>query len=264
MAQLVRGPVEIHDDVDIVSGKVPGGANTSHTIALAHLTSLLAGVPASATRRDYEDAAVHQNLLGRTTFEGRRRTFRYLRELYLLDPQRILFRSLRDLWDEDPRSRPHLGGLSALARDSAFRATADQVLSAPPGAIVTADDLAGAVQDAFPSAYNASSAAKIGRNTASSWTQTGHLAGRTRKTRQPIVPTPVSATFAVLLGFLQGARGQALFDTLWTRFLDATPREIEHLASEASQRGYLELRSAGGVVEVSFRHLLRPLEGESA
>jgi hypothetical protein len=34
------------------------------------------------------------------------------------------------------------------------------------------------------------------------------------------------------------------------------------LAFGASQRGLLELRSAGGVVDVGFRELLRPIEGE--
>jgi hypothetical protein len=254
-------PLPADAGVDILDGDAPGGTNTSHTIAVAHLSSLLAFLPPTSTRRDYEAAAVEQNLLGRATVEGRRRTFRYLRELYLMDPSRILFRALRDLWDEDLESQRLLAGLSALARDSVFRASAKGLLAVAPGTAVAAEDLAGFVTAVFPGAYNDATAAKIGRNTASSWTQTGHLQGRQSKTRQKVEGRPAAATYALLLGHLQGERGQSLCDSLWTRFLDATPREIESLAEAASHRGYLELRSGGGVLEIGFRHLLRPLEG---
>lgn len=252
--------MEQFDDSDIVDGTVAGGANTSHTIALDHLSSLLAAVPPNATRGAYEEAAIEQNILGRNTYEGRRRTFRYLRELYLLQPERILFRALRDLWDEDPEARPQLAGLAALARDSVFRATSHGLLKLPPGSPVNAALLTDFLGESLPHAYNAATAAKVGRNTASSWTQTGHLAGRTSKTRVAVEARPVSIAYAMLLGSLQGQRGQALYDSLWTRFLDATPREAEKVAELSSQRGYLELRSAGGVVEIGFRHLLRPME----
>ncbi|QOD04367.1 hypothetical protein [Pseudarthrobacter sp. BIM B-2242] len=248
------------DDRDIVSGHVPGGTNTSHTIAIGHLTSLLSAVPKASGLADYEMAAVEHNVLGRATTEGRRRTFRYLRELYLLDPNRIMFRAMRDLWDEDEKAQPLLAGLSAMARDSVFRASASGLLAFDEGALVTAEMLTGLVEAAFPHAYNEGTAAKIGRNTASSWTQTGHLHGRASKTRRQVEPRPAALAFALLLGHLQGARGPSLYDTQWTAFFDADVREIEAMAGVAGQRGYIELRSGGGIVEIGFRHLLRPME----
>lgn len=252
--------MERFDDSDIVDGTVAGGANTSHTIALDHLVSLLAAVPATVGRAAYEEAAIEQNILGRSTFEGRRRTFRYLRELYLLEPERVLFRALRDLWDEDPEARPQLAGLAALARDSVFRATSHGLLKLPPGTPVTSSMLTEFLGESLSHGYNADVAAKIGRNTSSSWTQTGHLQGRTSKARVEVEARPVTIAYALLLGSLQGQRGQALYNSMWTRFLDTAPREAELVAERASQRGYLELRSAGGVVEIGFRHLLRPVE----
>lgn len=248
------------DDRDIVGGHVSGGTNTSHTLAIGHLISLLSAVPKASGLADYEIAAVDHNVLGRATAEGRRRTFRYLRELYLLDPNRVMFRAMRDLWDEDERSQPLLAGLSAMARDSVFRASAPGLLALGAGTQVTAEMLTRFVESAFPHAYNEGTAAKIGRNTASSWTQTGHLRGRAKKTRQAVEPRPAALAFALLLGHLQGVRGQSLYDTQWTAFFDADMREIEAMAGVASQRGYIELRSGGGIVEIGFRHLLRPME----
>jgi len=240
----------------------PGGANTSHTIAVELLSSLLAAVPPGATRDSYLQAATEANVLARSTVEGRRRTVRYLRELYMLDTTRTLFRALRDLWDEEEPSRPLIAGLCAYARDSVFRASAGGVLPLAPGSRVSSEDLTRAVVEVFPDVYNEGTAAKIGRNTASSWTQTGHLAGRQNKVRTRVVASPASVTYALLLGHLEGRRGQSLFDTEWTGFLDTSPSEVASMTEAASRRGYLELRSAGGVVEIGFRHLLRPGLGD--
>ncbi|MDP9459006.1 MAG: hypothetical protein M3Q22_01725 [Actinomycetota bacterium] len=236
----------------------PGGTNTSHTIAVDLLTSLLAATPPTATGGDYERVAVEENVLGRATRAGRARTFRYLRELYLLDPTRLLFRALRDLWDEDVAAQPLLACLTALVRDSAFRATSHAVLSSPVGASVDAGALTGAVVKRYPDVYNVATAAKIGRNTASSWTQSGHLEGRSNKRRRRPLVAPSSTTLSLLLGHLSGLRGEALFSSSWARVLDVPPEEVRRLAADASRRRYLELKDGGGVVEIGFRHLLRP------
>jgi hypothetical protein len=64
------------------------------------------------------------------------------------------------------------------------------------------------------------------------------------------------------MGHLVGARGEGLFDTLWAQMLDQPKSHLFDLAVAASQRGLLEFRHGGGVVEVSFHELLRPFEGE--
>ena len=56
-----------------------------------------------------------------------------------------------------------------------FRASASAILQSDPGDEITSSDLSTAVGEVFPSAYNDATLAKIGRNTASSWEQTGHL-----------------------------------------------------------------------------------------
>lgn len=238
----------------------PGGTNTSHTIAVDLLTSLLNAVPAGAPKDEYRRVAVDENVLGKATVAGRNRAFRYLRELYLLDPSALLFRALRDLWDEDPGSRPLLAGLMSYARDSSFRASSAAVLPLIAGDTVSSQDLAAAVVATYPDAYSPLTANKIGRNTGSSWTQTGHLTGRAKKTRIQVEARPASAALALLLGHLEGVRGQALFATRWIAFLDSEVHHVESLAAQANARGYLELRSSGTVVEISFQHLLRPMK----
>jgi hypothetical protein len=247
---------------EIASGDVSGGPNTSHTIVVASLAALLDAVPAAAPQRAYERAVLEDNALGKDTAGARRRTYRYLRELYLLRPDSLLFRALRDLWPVDPEARPLLAGLSALARDTVFRASSAAILDSGPGDLLAATDLAAAVGERFPGSYGGGTLAKIGRNTFSSWEQTGHLtsAERAVKIRTRAAARPAALAYALLLGHAEGVRGRALFETLWARVLDQPPSQLLDLAGSASRQGMLELRATGGVVEVGFRELLRPFD----
>jgi hypothetical protein len=258
--EVIIGP----RSAEIVSGDVSGGAHTSHTTVISALAALLGAIPPEASQVEYERAALDGNVLGKQTEGARRRTFRYLKELYLLRPDSILFRALRDLWPDNAEAQPLLAGLCALARDPVFRASSTAIIGSSPGSALTASDLAQAVGEHFPASYNASTLAKIGRNAFSSWEQTGHLVGRERTTKVRTQATcqPANVAYALMLGYLQGTRGQALFDTLWAKVLDQPKSHLFDLALGASQRGLLEFRHAGGVVDVSFHELLRPFEGE--
>lgn len=248
---------------EIVPGDVSGGPNTSHTIVVPALTALLAEVPPGAPQTAYAHAALEGNVLGKGTEGARRRTFRYLKELYLLRPDSILFRALRDLWNDELDAQPLLACTCALARDAVFRASTEAITASAPGDVLTSSDFAAAVGEQFPDSYSESTLAKIGRNTFSSWEQTGHLAEGERNTKVRTRATCRSANvaYALMLGYLQGARGQALFETLWASVLDQPKSHLIDLAFGASQRGLIEFRNAGGVVDVSFHVLLRSFDG---
>jgi hypothetical protein len=251
---------------EIVSSDRSGGANTSHTIVVPALQQLLSVVPRHAGQEAYERAALVDNVLGKDTAGARKRTFRYLRELYLLRPDSILFRALRDLWADEPRGQPLLAGLCALARDAAFRASAGAIFESDPGDSLTNAHFADAVARVFPDTYNEPTLAKIGRNTFSSWEQTGHLehSAKHEKIRRRPTCTPATTAYALMLGHLEGARGEALFGTLWARVLDQPRSHLFELASVASQRNLIDFRRSGGITDVGFTELLRPLEGQLA
>jgi len=176
----------------------------------------------------------------------------------------ILFRALRDLWSDDQSGRTLLAGLCALARDPVFRSSSIAVLAADPGDQMISADLADAVEKQFPAAYSDSTLAKIGRNTFSSWEQVGHLesVARTEKVRRRPNCTPASVAYALLLGHLEGVRGEALFDTVWAQVLDQPRQHLFDLATVASQRSLIDFKHSGGVTDVGFSELLRPMEGQ--
>lgn len=251
-------------DSGLVSDRESGGTHTSRTILLQELRGLLGAVPSRADPAEYRNAVIEQNVLGKKTLSSRQRTHRYLRELYALAPTILLFRVLRDLWDVDVEAQPLLAILCALARDPSLRATSTAVLQEAPGTPVAALDLQEALMNRYPGNYSAAVANKVGRNAASSWTQSGHLVGHIGKTRAHATCRPPAVAYALLLGHLEGAVGESLFDTVWARVLDAPLGVLHEQAFTASQRGWIDFRHGGGVTDVCFSFLCREPIGETS
>ena len=236
---------------------VPTGTHLSSTLKLEELRGLLARRPVPAAVDDYRIAVVDQNVLGKPTVAARRITFERLRELYGLDPGLLVFRALEDLWDADVSAQPMIALLCSTARDPILRVMTPFVLRLHIGESITTKGLAQEADQHFPGKFVPSSLERLGRNVSSSWEKAGLLLGRQKKMRAKSQARPTSLAYALLLGDLCGKRGQALFTTLWADMLDAPIHELKELAVVASRQGWIEYKSSGDVVEVSFRHLMR-------
>ena len=238
------------------------GTHTSRTMMLEELSNLLDATPGEATREDYADAVLEDNCLGKRTAATRKLSLQRLTELYGLDAKLILFRVLRDLWGRHEPSRPLLGLLLALARDPLLRTIAAAVIRTPFGHEFARQTMKDALSDAVGDRLNKATLDKVVRNASSSWTQSGHLQGRGRKTRQRVLPTPAATTYALLLGFAVGRRGQMLFETPWTAILDVGLDELIDLASDARRLGLIDLKQSGAIIDVSFPAMFTERERE--
>jgi hypothetical protein len=232
------------------------GPHTSRTMMLSEIEHLFAETPPGASSGAYRDAIIDENVLGKATAASRQRVFRCLRELYALDPQDPAFRALRFLWDQNGSSRPLLALLAVLRRDPLLRATSPVILEKPEGAQVSAAELSEVLASDFDVSQDMVD--KIGRYTASTWTQSGHVRGRVNKNRAKADCTAPTAAFAAFLGHLDGVGGPALFETIYARACDRSPYVLRELAYQASQWGLIEYREIGTVIELSFRRLLDP------
>ena len=232
-----------------------GGAHISRTMMLPELQSLLDAVPVGSPPDAYATAVVTSNVLGKRTVSTRQKTLRHLRELYGMSESIPLFALLRRLDQLDPSSRPALALQVAWARDPLLRATTRSIMDAEPGTVVGPTDLAESVQSTFPQQYSELNCNKIARNAASTWTQSGHLVGRTKKLRRMVVAPPVAVTMALYLGTISGYRGVQVFSNPWIRLLDLNSDRARALAQVAHRAGFLNLRSVGDVIELSFPSL---------
>ena len=232
------------------------GTHTSRTIMLQELSHVFDAAPRDASRHDYKRAVLDDNCLGKRTTATRKLSFHRLSELYGLNRELILFRVLRDLWEQQEDSRPLLGLMLALARDPLLRASAPAVLRTPFGDELARQPLKNDLSKVAGARLNPDTLDKVVRNASSSWTQSGHLRGRGRKTRQRVRATPAATAYALLLGFGAGSRGRLLFETPWCSILDATAGELLELAVAAKGLGLLDLKQSGSIVDVSFAAVL--------
>lgn len=226
---------------------------------LSELSLVLQHVDAQASRDQYVAAIVEQNALGKPTQSTRFKTARRLIELYSLDFNQPVFRALRHFWSETS-ARPLIAFLAAAARDPLLRETTPFVTAIPPGTAINTKNIAEHLNSEYPDRFGPTTLRSTSQNLASTWSQAGFLTGKLNKSRTAVRVTPVVTAFAIFLGYLCGIRGKLLLGSRWTLLLDRSAAEIADLATEASRQGWLNLKAAGAVVEVTFPTLLTPQE----
>ena len=228
------------------------GPHSSLTMMLAEVSRCLDTLPIAASRDDYRQAIVEQNILGKATEATRKESFRRLRELYGLQPEMPVFRAYRELDAADTDSRPLLSLLITCARDPLLRATMPVIIGTHEGATLGAQQFDEALDRAFPGHQKPKIRAATARHIASTWEQSGHLVGKMNKVRTRVSVRPAAVVMALILGWIEGTRGAALFGTPWCEVLDLNAAQAQALAAQAHREGLMDLRVVGAVVEVSF------------
>jgi len=222
---------------------------------LDELAALLANMGPQTLKGQYSNAIIEGNCLAKNTVATRRLTSQRLTELYALDSSVQIFRVLRHLWDVQENGRPLLALLCAIARDPLLAATIPAVLGLPAGADFLRTPMKDALRDSVGERLNEAILDKVTRNAASSWTQSGHLEGRTLKKRKIVEATPSSVSFALFLAHKAGLRGQDLFNSAWMAILDCAPATGQQLALEAKSIGLIDLRMAGSIIDIRLDRL---------
>lgn len=240
-----------------------GGAHTSRTMMLEELRALLTYVDRpEADKSDYLQAIDNENCLGKRSGKTRVLTYRHLVDLYSLDHTNVLYRALLYFWNRDLSSQPLLALLCTYARDPIFRSTAQFILKIPEGATITRESLEEFIDGQEPGRFSKATLKSTAQNINSTWTKSGHLCGRARKVRARANPTAGSVSYALLLGYLSGVRGQALFQTEYIKLLDCSFDKTIELAEEASRKGWIVFKRVGDVIEVLFPNLVNQKEME--
>lgn len=250
-------PSNLNEDAAVAAGFRFGakGTHSSRTMMFDELEILLSATGSSATREDYAAAIIELNCLAKPTAASRRQTNQRIGELYALDPDVAVFRIFRRLWDVEKEGRRLLALLCAVARDPLLAATAEPVLRIEPGREFMREPVTDAIRALVGDRLNESILAKVVRNCASTWTQSGHLEGRTLKKRHRVTPSPATVSFALFLGSVVGYRGADLFGSGWMSLLDCPPPRARDLALQAKRIGLIDIRIAGDIIELNLDRL---------
>lgn len=231
--------------------------HTARTIMLNDLSLLLHHVSKkNSSKADYNKAIVDDNCLGKRSVQTRLLSARYLKNLYGLDPSLILFRSLRFFWSRDEEGRPLLALLCAVARDNLLLSTAEIILKQSEGTIVSRSVMEEYINNLEPGRFSKATLKSTAQNVNATWTYSGHLQGRRKKVRTKAKASVGPVSYALLLGYLRGKRGESLFQNEYMHILDCSQEYSMELATEASCRGWLRFKRINNIMEVTFPTLL--------
>lgn len=240
-----------------------GGAHLARTMMFNELRALIHAVGTfDSDKSVYQKAIVEDNCLGKRSLKTRQLSFRHLVNLYGLDPSILLFRALLFIWNRDPGGQPLLALLCAYSRDPILRKSIPFILDHPIGSAVTREKLESYIDDKEPGRFSGATLKSTAQNINSTLTQSGHFSGRVRKVRLQTIVTAGSVSYALLLGFLRGIRGESLFSTEYFKLLDCSFDKGVELAEEASRKGWIVFKRVGRVIEVLFPSLLTEQEME--
>jgi len=233
------------------------GIHTRRTIMFNDLERLLDYSEAQdLSSSQYKALIVDENCLGKNSVKTRTLSFQYLSDTYLLNQNIIMFRALLYFWKRDEDAHSQLAMLCAYNRDSLFRMVTPYILSLPEGSQLQKVNVEEYIESKQPDRFSQSTLESTVRNLNSSFTQAGHLQGRIKKIRTRLEATSASVSYALLIGYIQGLRGEMLLNSEYMKLLECSFEQAVGLAVEASQKGWMIFKKVGNVIEVSFPNIL--------
>lgn len=240
-----------------------GSSLTKRTIMSNELKTLFLCLTDSNAKLDnYRVAVIDENCLGKRTIKNRGYSFSYLKRSYGLSPEYLIFRAFRYFFDRDEKSRALLCLLAVYSRDQILKASAGYITNLSNGEKISKTDFEDQMDKEFPGRFGIKMLQSLVRNLLSSWTQSGHLSSDKSRVRQTADSGSGAVSFALLLGYLTGARGERLFHTEYAKLLDCSFEKAVELAEEASRKGWIVFNRIGVVIEVGFPNLINQQELE--
>jgi hypothetical protein len=239
-----------------------GGGHTGRSMMYLEMLILVRSLPLTATKEDFSKSIIDENILEKPTLSSRKESFRRLTQLYGMDISKALFRVLWRFGHDDLESLPQLCLVCTYARDPQLRHSYELIRSMSLGELMVRAAMEAHLERGFPESFSRASKASMARNVNTTWTFGGHLAGKVKKTRIIPEPRPVSAAYAMFVGYLSGLRGERLLNSDFASLVASNRSQLQASLSLAAAKGLLSLKQAAGIVEFDFSNLLTPEEQE--
>jgi hypothetical protein len=236
------------------------GGHAARSMMYLEMRALVQALPLEIAKPVFIRTIIEENILEKPTLSSRKKSLRHLEELYGMDPSKALFRVLWDLGHEDMDSLPQLCLVCAYTRDPQLRHSFELIRTLRLGQVLPRTDMEAHLEAGFPGRFSPAMKKSMAQNVNTTWTFGGHLRGRVKKNRQLPEPRPVSAAYAMFVGYLTGLRGETLLDSAYAALVASNRSQLQSALSLASAKGLLSLKQAGGIVEFDFSALLTPAE----
>jgi hypothetical protein len=230
--------------------------HTSRTIMFSELSKVMNyGISQGTFADSFTD-----NVAGKLSKSNQAKTSRYLKQLYGFDMTDPFFSSFTWFW-RNAAEQEHsiIAHLYAIRSDYLLSESIEVVQTIPLGNKASIDLFVNNLEKYHPNRFTPATLLSVAQNIASSWKQAGFIVGKMKNIRtQPEIGF-WSVTYALLLGYLEGLRGEFLLGSKYVRTLGLMSQKVRDLVTEAAKRDLIQYQYAGQVTTIMFGSLLKQL-----
>ena len=200
------------------------------------------------------------NVTGKKSSSGVEKTANYLKRLYRFDVKNPHFSALKYFWKiSEQEEKPLLAFVYACKQDDLLSENLTVISEIPVGEKVHVERLEENIEKLHPNHYSANTRRSVAQNIASSFKQAGFIEGKVKNLRVQREVSYRVACFAFLVAYIDGYRGDFIWNSLSMKALFLSENKLRELAIECAKRDLMQYQFAGGVTAIAFTNLLNKI-----
>lgn len=201
-----------------------------------------------------------ENVFGKKSSDGIRQTNNFLKRLYGFDRQSSIFKAFEYFWKiTDIQEKPIITFLFAINGDDLLAESIEVLKQVKLGHKVTIELFEHVIEKYHPNQYSENTRRSMAQNIASSWKQAGFIEGKVKNIRKQPDVTYRVACFAFLLAYLNGDRGDYIWNSIGVCSLCLFESQLRELAIESAKKDLMQYQYAGSVTAINFTNLLNKI-----
>ena len=200
--------------------------------------------------------SMQNNVFGKKSQDGIKKTGSFLTQLYGFDVSSHYFKAFKHFWLEcDLEEKALISFVFALKNDYLLQQSISVVANRISGDKVSIELFTENLEKYHPNRFSQNTISSVAKNIASSWKQAGFIIGKVSNIRTIPQVTYKVVAFALLLSYLSGERGDFLIQSPTVKALCLSESKLREFVIEASKRDYLQYQYAGNITTISFDNL---------
>lgn len=230
----------------------PYTIHTSRTIMFNELSDVM---DRTNSTDEYRTKMLN-NVFKKKTESSIKLTANYLVKLYGFEEDNLKFRCLEDYWQKMDDRRNSLALLFAVSKDYLLAESTDFVKSVTFKSRASIEGFEDNIVKFHYNRFSPKTLRSVAQNIASSWKHAGYIEGKIKNIRVENKPNYYLVSFAFCMAYIDGLRGDYLFEHPSVIALDCGKEEIISLLKEAGDRDLLDFNKSGASLVVSFEKYL--------
>ena len=204
--------------------------------------------------------AMQNNVFGKKSQDGIKKTSGFLSQLYKFDISSNKFKAFKYFWSiAEEAEKPVIAFVFAITNDYLLRESVSTISQRKIGEKANIESIEENIEKYHPNRFTKNTLRSVAQNIASSWKQAGFIIGKIKNIRSEPLITYRIVSFAMLLAFLDGVRGDFIFHNNALLALCQSESKIRELSVEASKRDLMQYQFAGNITSISFDNLLNKI-----